>query len=582
MKEQFYPEMSIKSIVPSKHNYRKTVDSAKMTELTASIKAKGVLQPILVRRINGKHEIVAGHRRYQASIDAGLETIPVIEKNLTDEEALEIQVIENSQREDPNPMEEAWGFKRLVDLGKHTPETLAAKIDHSVRYVMERISLLRLSDKAQEKVASGEISMGHALLLTRLKNQGDQKEFLQMITEREGMTVKEAQWRIKNFSKDIKDAVFDTESCKTCDFLSTNQTILFPELKKSGECMDRSCFFTKTRDHCKAIVDEKKKAGFTVYTDAKKVQALCGYNARSSARIVPPGTSDEYMSGIGSAVKPKRYKSECAKCTEHHAYFLYTEDGYRGKEAIFGEVCLKKSCLEKMNRPKNDKGSSAGGDDETERSNPYTRKAHARGCRDRFLLANMPARIGESETLRKRLLLHELLGCDEVDRDVCVDILCEYSTDFKKPDGWFGDETVYRGVMNIAADRLDEATGKALLSTIQEMNTDVLLMMTQEAGIDMMTQWGPDETFLKSKTKGELIEMCGQIGLEISAKESDKKGDIIAEILTHDLKGKLPPECVEACQARDEDDWHPEMCDDCDEDCSNCQTQENRTEDPED
>ncbi len=160
--------VQIKKIIPAKNNYRKTFDIKAMEELTASVKAKGVLQPILVRP-NGKkghYEIVAGHRRFSAAEAAGLKEIPVMVKELSDEEALEVQVIENSQREDPNPMDEAWGFKSLLDMGKHTPETLAVKIGRSLKYILGRIRLTGLDKAVQEKIASGEVSTGHAMLFT--------------------------------------------------------------------------------------------------------------------------------------------------------------------------------------------------------------------------------------------------------------------------------------------------------------------------------------------------------------------------------------------------------------------------------
>ena len=137
-----YKELSLNKIKASKENYRSAISEGPLEDLTASVKAKGILQPILVRPMNGKYEIVAGHRRYLAAQAAGLETIPATVREFDDQEALEIQVIENSQREDPNPMDEARGFQRLVEMGNHTPDTLAEKLGRNVAYVYSRVKLL--------------------------------------------------------------------------------------------------------------------------------------------------------------------------------------------------------------------------------------------------------------------------------------------------------------------------------------------------------------------------------------------------------------------------------------------------------
>lgn len=246
-----YQVVDIKKLVPSKSNYRKTFDKAAMAELTASIKAKGVLQPILVRPVNGHLEIVAGHRRHQGALGAGLKEMPVIVRDLSDTEALEIQVVENTQREDPNPMEEGWGFKALLEKGQHTPETLAGKIDKSARYVLERVKLTTLLEEAQKKIASGGISLGHALLLTRLRQPGEQKDFLGKMLKT-GISIKGAKDQLDEmYASHLDEAVFDKAKCADCHFNSRNQGALFPEVNnhKQSECTDRGCFNAKTREH---------------------------------------------------------------------------------------------------------------------------------------------------------------------------------------------------------------------------------------------------------------------------------------------------------------------------------------------
>lgn len=533
-----YQITSLAQIIPSKNNYRKTFDKKAQEELTQSIKEKGVLQPILARPQNSKFEVVAGHRRRQGAIDAGLKEIPAIVKELSDEEALEIQVIENSHREDPNPMEEAWGFQRLIEMGKHTPETLSAKIDHSEAYVVGRIRLLQLPKEAQGKILKGEISLGHALLLSRLRHPSEQKELLKMITENEGMTIKQALSEVMNFSRNISDAIFDTEACKKCPYLSSNQSLLFPELKKSGECMDRGCFSAKIGDHYKAIIEERKAEGFKILTRAEDLP-------RNPNKIVPPGVKDY------SAVNPNKYKSECMKCFENHVFFMYEKEGYNGKEVRSGEICLNKKCLDKMQGLADRKRKREEDDQDTEDNLQGNNLWHAEACRNRFLWNTLPPRVEKSPTLQTRLLIYHLLDHLGHIRER-EEIIRSYFPDYRSGDDWH-DHRIYRFIHEFPEDKLNEALQKILVSTIEKTDPLVLLQMTKEAGIDINRDFGADEIFLKTKTKAELIGFAKKFGLEISLTEVAKKGEIIEAILKHELRGKIPDDIIRACKIEDGD-----------------------------
>lgn len=547
-----YKILDIKKIFADKNNYRKAYSRKGMDELTASIKTKGVLQPILVRPNGGKDSflIVAGHRRYQGALDAGLKQIPSIVRNLSDADALELQVIENDQREDPNPMEQAWGYKRLIDLGKHTTETLAAKLGKSVDYILGRISLLKLPEDAQKKVASEEISLGHALLLTRLRHPSEQKEFLKMLSDRDGcITVREAQRQMRDFSRDIKDAVFDLEGCKKCSFLGRNQSILFPELKNSGECMDRGCFFAKTRDHYQTSIAAAKNAGFKIITKEQEVNKLRGYGSgtKTSVEIYPPGSKDK------GDVTPKRYKSDCAACTDHHAFYLYETKNWQGKQVKFGEICLNRKCFDKMNNvPGRGNGKSGKKDSGT---SIYTTEAHARDCRNRFLRAELPARVQASDNLQRRLLIYNVLA-QHKEWPGRTELIKTYRPEYKA-NRYENDETAYRIAMSIRPnEHLSNALTDILLGSIQATMPSVLLMMAEEAKLDMTKDFGVDETFLKSKTKEELIAFARTFDLQDNGLKTmtsnSKKGELVKAILAHDLKGKLPKECVTVCSVKEE------------------------------
>src|SRR5262249_24378320 len=138
-------------------------------ELAEDVRQHGILNPLLVRPVNGSYEILAGHRRYQAAERAGLDTAPVRILQVSDEQALEIQIVDNLQRENVHPMDEALGFKALLEQPGYTPEVVAAKVGKSVSYVQRRLKVADLSKPAQKAFLDGVLTVGHAELIARLQ-----------------------------------------------------------------------------------------------------------------------------------------------------------------------------------------------------------------------------------------------------------------------------------------------------------------------------------------------------------------------------------------------------------------------------
>ena len=159
-------EIPIEFLFPNKNQPRKIFDQEKINELSQSIKQKGLILPILVKKIDEKnYQIIAGERRWRASQKAGLHNIPVIIKNLDDKEILEIALIENMQREDLNPIEEAEGITRLQEEYQYTQEELAKILGKSRPQISNTIRLLKLPHKVQEFVQNKSLSAGHARAL---------------------------------------------------------------------------------------------------------------------------------------------------------------------------------------------------------------------------------------------------------------------------------------------------------------------------------------------------------------------------------------------------------------------------------
>ena len=182
--------ITLDKLIPGRFQPRHRFEEEELADLVASIKEKGVLQPLLVRSIsNGKYEIIAGERRYRASKEAGLSEVPVIVKDFSDKETLEVALIENLQRQDLNPLEEAQGYRRLLQEFHHTQEELAKVVGKSRSHVANMMRLLELPDIVKDYVEKGQISAGHARALLNAKNP---EKLAQKVVE-QGLNVRQTE-----------------------------------------------------------------------------------------------------------------------------------------------------------------------------------------------------------------------------------------------------------------------------------------------------------------------------------------------------------------------------------------------------
>ena len=188
-------ELNINEIIPNRFQPRRQFDEEEIMELSDSIKKYGVIQPLVVRPTGDKYEIIAGERRYKASVLAGLETVPAIIKNLTDKDSAEIAIIENIQRRNLSAIEEALSYKKVLDMGYLTQEDLASKLGKSQPTIANKIRLLNLSDEVQEALLENKISERHARSLLRLASTEEQNKMLEKIIS-ERLTVRKTDQEI--------------------------------------------------------------------------------------------------------------------------------------------------------------------------------------------------------------------------------------------------------------------------------------------------------------------------------------------------------------------------------------------------
>lgn len=203
--------VAITKVEPNRKQPRKYFDEDALQELADSIKQFGLLQPILVQDRKDYYEIIAGERRWRAARLAGLKEVPVIVKNYSDQEIVEIALIENIQREDLNPIEEAQAYKRLLEEFNLKQDEVAERVSKSRAAVTNSIRLLKLSEKVQQMVIDDMISTGHARALLAVEDEEEQYALAQKIFD-EKLSVRDIEKMVKNLHKPAKAKKLDDKA----------------------------------------------------------------------------------------------------------------------------------------------------------------------------------------------------------------------------------------------------------------------------------------------------------------------------------------------------------------------------------
>ncbi len=179
----------LSSVRPNPRQPRSHISHEGLEELITSVKEHGILQPLVVTPKGREYEIIAGERRYQAAKMAGLKSLPVIIRDVTEQQQLELSLVENLQREDLNPLEEAEAYQRLLDEFNLTQEDVAKRVGKSRSYVANTLRLRNLPEEAKKAILNGRISAGHAKVMLSLATPEEQHAFLERILK-EGLTVR--------------------------------------------------------------------------------------------------------------------------------------------------------------------------------------------------------------------------------------------------------------------------------------------------------------------------------------------------------------------------------------------------------
>ena len=227
-------QLNLDDIIPNRFQPREVFDEKALKELAASIKEHGVIQPIIVRNVNGKYEIIAGERRYKASALAGKTTIPAIVKNLDDKESSKVALLENLQRKNLNPIEEAKTYQKILELDEMTQEELAKTMGKSQSAVSNKMRLLQLTEEVQQAVLKEEISERHARTLLRVTDSKKQIEMLKKVIA-EKINVRDLEKMIDEIYPKEKKEEKQEDISVSNNFLNTTPLETTVEISKPDE-----------------------------------------------------------------------------------------------------------------------------------------------------------------------------------------------------------------------------------------------------------------------------------------------------------------------------------------------------------
>lgn len=337
-------EVPLSRIEPSPTNPRKYFNQQKLEELADSIYAVGIIQAVTLRKHPTKkdyYELVCGERRYRASKLASRETIPAQVKELSDEQVQELQFIENIEREDVHPMDEAVTFSAMLSNKAHpwTLEDIAAKINKPVSFVVQRLQLMKLIPALQKHFWDGKFLIGHAILFARL-TEADQKECMKnysIFRNGEYQSVKKVESFIEEnilrklsaapFKKDDTTLVPEAGACSSCPKRSGCNLALFADIKADDRCFDAACFEKKkatwlVREVEKVLVEKPEVLLLHYgYGDAKVPAAVAKLAEKYKVHIMNYATSEvQNYSGIGYTKHRALWVSGDKACKYEYVY----------------------------------------------------------------------------------------------------------------------------------------------------------------------------------------------------------------------------------------------------------------------
>lgn len=334
--KQIIEMISIENIIPNRFQPRLTFDEDGLNELSASIKEHGIIQPLVLRKLGDKYEIIAGERRYKAATMAGFTEVPAIISNLNDNESAEVALIENVQRKNLTSIEEAKSYKKILDKNYISQEDLAKRLGISQSTIANKLRLLNLTNEVQEALLNEKISERHARSLLQIENQEEQVKMLnRVITER--LTVRKLDLAIKEMVPDVfntsvnKTEVFDDnvnldalnieenkqeENLKTDETQDVNQAIpvnIFnqtPEVTQDENKPSELEIFDEITDEQETVDEQKEVAPIVQSEEPKEEIDQINENEETESEIKEPEVEKDKTSPLEIDVEAIKENAE--------------------------------------------------------------------------------------------------------------------------------------------------------------------------------------------------------------------------------------------------------------------------------
>lgn len=536
------------SLIAAGTNPRKHFDQKELAELTASIKSNGVLQPILVRPVEGGYTIVAGERRFRAAMlafgEEGL--IPAVVKDMTDAEADRAALIENTQRADMSVTEEAVASVKLLEHNNGDKDETAASLGWPMSKLLRRLALNNLTEEVMNALNERTIVTGHAELLASIP-QSKQGTALQNIITRK-LTVQQVRDLLVKVSTEFSKAIFDTTTdCANCNHNSSKQATLFDTAVEAGRCTNSECFKAKTAEKINAVKVEVEEEFPNV-------------------RLIEVGDPATYVSIVadgGIGVGEEQFNA-CKGCANYGA----TISAIPGEEGnIERSICFDAACHQKKIAAQIRAGKAAS---ETEKTAPAAKTAATTGkskakTEKKATASSISERVKEyrRKTVWNTAASAELWKQQDKASSFMLDLLMtgtggrvDNSKLQKLFNGRSGAEVYSHNsgtagkvehIHELDAEMKLQLFAEAAASAVHAIDEARLKRLLSFLGTDLGNHWTVSEEFFNLLTKSEIEAVCTDIGVSVFMPDfkkviGGKRPDAIKAIITSgfDFTGKIP------------------------------------------
>ncbi|OUL80398.1 PRTRC system ParB family protein [Paraburkholderia hospita] len=550
---QQQPTLALKQITVTV-NPRKYFDPAQMEELTASVREKGVIQPVIVRSLaEGGFALVAGGRRYKAAMAAHGEDyeIPVVVKEIDEVEAKQLAIIENIQRADMSPAEEAIAAAEQVGLCKGDRDEVARIFGWTRTTLDKRLALMNCSTGVLEALTTRTILLGHAELLAALPKETQDK--LLPVIVKEGKPVAEVKKTIEQVACSLAAAIFDKSDCAGCQHNSSNQGEMFGESISTGNCTNRTCFNEKTEKQLDAVATGLRDD----YPVVRIVRAGDNHTRIQLAVEGPKGVGEEQAKA-------------CHACQNYGAAVSGLPDSigkvYKGQ--CFDTVCNMKMVAKRLQaekaaaEPKPEaKGGGTGaakpaakasGTDQSTTSNPpatvVAESDRIKTYRVALWRKALRREVGQNPGLAQRYLVSiALAGQARCVDDSTLKGIWEKLTEEK-----IAVSDVAKAATSVAAAdeaKLALAVTGVTVAAIQGLDVHHLTSLCRHHRLDLNQHWKLCKEFLELITKSEMMVVADELGIRAALGDefkkvfSKSKAEVIDALLNvkgFDYTGKIP------------------------------------------